>query len=89
MTPQKNESISYSKEKFVVSLKGNCSKYKIAKLCNQWIMQKAEKYLVSRTKTLSKKTNLKPSGIAVKWQKGMERHLNVTWQNIPEYCHKH
>lgn len=33
-------------------------------------MQKAEKYLASRTKTLSKKSNLKPSGISVKSLKG-------------------
>ena len=51
-------------------MKGSYSKYKITKLYNQWILQKAEKYLVSRTKTLSKKTNLKPSGILVKSLKG-------------------
>jgi predicted metal-dependent hydrolase len=69
-TQQKDDSVSYSKGKFVISLKGNYSKHKITKLYNQWILQKAEKYLVSRAKTLSSKTNLKPSGISVKSLKG-------------------
>jgi len=65
-TRQKNEKMHYSKNQFTIHLKSEYSKKKIQKLYEKWLLEKACKYLVNRTKKLAQSTGLRPSKVIVK-----------------------
>lgn len=79
-TNQKTNSIEYVKGKFIVYLKKNYSKLQIKKLYDNWIFEKASKYLILRTKKISSKIGIKPSKIEVKSLKN--RWGSVTEQGV-------
>lgn len=65
-TGKKDEAIHYSKNQFTVHLKSEHSKKRIQKIYENWLLEKASKYLTNRTKKLAQKTGIKPSQVIVK-----------------------